>query len=74
VDYPSTILWPTLRGRGAAEVWFLAWLIQSFTDKKENKISLVYSTIRKFRWELLQSIYEKGLPNIGGNGQIFRHI
>ncbi len=41
------------------------------TDKKENKIFLVYEEIQMGSDAVM---YEKGLPNICGNAQIFPHI
>jgi hypothetical protein len=40
------------------------------TDKKENQIFLIENS----EWSSCKVICEEGLPNIGGNAQIFNHI
>ncbi len=43
-----------------------------YTDKKENKIFLIYKEIQSRIVEKI--IYEDGLSNIWGNAQTFHHI
>jgi hypothetical protein len=42
------------------------------TDKKENKIFLLYKELQM--GVVAKSYNEEGLPNILGNAQIFSHI
>jgi hypothetical protein len=48
---------------------FSAW-IQHYTDKKENKIFLIYKQIQTESGAKSYT-YEEVLPNIWGNAQIF---